>query len=290
VITLDYFNGQPQFVFSLNGGHGIYLDNWAIIDLAKGPRSRRDTFLEALRRVGSVLFSFANAAEIGGPRGASEAAVTDFLKAIGRYWVPFQMNAFRVEEREAAGRVDAPIATELFLRLAARRYIETASKPGAAALDASDLFDLSAVIPLAQAWHDDGAEAAELTRRLREGIELLATSAATPAEAADLKLPAHGADPGRRVGFVIHHLFRTLVKQAKSHRFKAGDGFDFCHAVMATAYASVATLDETWKQRVGLLPAEAQAPQVFYAPELDAFVDAVVALTPRAVITWRVTG
>jgi hypothetical protein len=51
-----------------------------------------------------------------------------------------------------------------------------------------------------------------------------------------------------------------------------GDGIDFAQAVVATAYASVATLDKHWMRRIECLPPNGLAP-VYRSPYLDKFVD-----------------
>jgi hypothetical protein len=53
---------------------------------------------------------------------------------------------------------------------------------------------------------------------------------------------------------------------------KKGDGSDFCHAVMASAFATAATLDKHWKRRVEGLPKPNQLARIYYQPELDKMV------------------
>jgi hypothetical protein len=50
---------------------------------------------------------------------------------------------------------------------------------------------------------------------------------------------------------------------------------DFCHAVMASAFSSVATLDKNWKRRVEDLPKPNGLPRVYYGPELGQMVSDV---------------
>jgi hypothetical protein len=47
---------------------------------------------------------------------------------------------------------------------------------------------------------------------------------------------------------------------------------DFCHAVMAGAFASFATLDKHWKRRVGGLPTPNGLAHIYFGPELDKMV------------------
>jgi ActR/RegA family two-component response regulator len=51
------------------------------------------------------------------------------------------------------------------------------------------------------------------------------------------------------------------------------DGIDFGQAVIATAYASIATLDKHWKRRVEtILPKPNKLAHIYYRPELDKMV------------------
>ena len=86
----------------------VYLDNDAIIDMAKGPQNRRDRFVEAIRTRGRLMFSMVNAAEIGGPKGASAQAVRALLDSIGACLLG-SSRAQSVEGRRegGAGRVAA---------------------------------------------------------------------------------------------------------------------------------------------------------------------------------------
>jgi len=47
---------------------------------------------------------------------------------------------------------------------------------------------------------------------------------------------------------------------------------DFCHAVLAAAFASVATLDKHWKRRIEGLPKPNKLARIYYSPELDNMV------------------
>jgi hypothetical protein len=71
---------------------------------------------------------------------------------------------------------------------------------------------------------------------------------------------------------VYGNLIRSLILEAKSYQLKKNDGLDFCHTVISSAFASVATLDKQWKRRVANLPKPNHAAQVLYANELDTMV------------------
>jgi hypothetical protein len=55
-----------------------------------------------------------------------------------------------------------------------------------------------------------------------------------------------------------------LVLEAKQFRLKKGDGLDFSHAVMGSAFASVVTLDKHWKRRIEGLPKPNQLAHIYY--------------------------
>ena len=63
-------DGHPFCEAELKERVGVYLDNDSLIELAKGQESRRQRFIGALRRGGTLLFSFTNAVEVAGPQGA----------------------------------------------------------------------------------------------------------------------------------------------------------------------------------------------------------------------------
>jgi hypothetical protein len=85
-------------------GLAIYLDNCAVIELAKHNRSRRKRFIRALQTgKADLMFSVTNAAEITGPQGKSREAVGTFLDAIGLHWFPVELAADTVVRREQSG-------------------------------------------------------------------------------------------------------------------------------------------------------------------------------------------
>jgi hypothetical protein len=65
---------------------------------------------------------------------------------------------------------------------------------------------------------------------------------------------------------------RGLISDS-GYQMKKGDGIDFCHAVMASAFANFATLDKQWKRRVESLPQPNRGTRIYYEPELGAMVD-----------------
>src|SRR6266849_10088552 len=92
--------------FTLNSsvsGPAVYLDNWAIYDLAEGDPYRRRRFIDAMHRGMDLLFSVTNAAELSGPQGRSAEAVRAFLDEIGPRWFPVDLNPIEVIQRELNG-------------------------------------------------------------------------------------------------------------------------------------------------------------------------------------------
>jgi hypothetical protein len=103
----------------------VYLDNWAIVALAKDQGQLRNRFLRALGNGSDVLFSVTNAAEIVGPAGASQSAIRDFFTAIGPYWIPVEgPGIVEVLEREAQGKGrESCIANDFLQKFFAGRNI-----------------------------------------------------------------------------------------------------------------------------------------------------------------------
>ncbi len=73
--------------------------------------------------------------------------------------------------------------------------------------------------------------------------------------------------------FALISLLRLLVLESRSHPFKKNDGIDFCHAVLASAYAHIITLDRQWKRRIRALPRPNGLAEVYYRAELNAFLE-----------------
>ena len=264
--------GKPFVESELTGRYGVYLDNDSLIDLAKGAPDRRQRFVNQIRAKGGLLFSLTNAAELAGPQGASAAAVRNFLDSLGAYWVPLELNPYKVMEKEAAGvsPAKAPVSDAFMLAYAQRRSYDL-SPGGSSILDLSEsFFRLSALLDWAQEERDQiRADAERMDDTLKAKIiDLRAAFEADPASL-DRLIPPILYDPQRPATFALAHLLRTLVREAKAYHLKKGDALDLCHAVPAAAYASVGTLDKQWKRRVDDLPRPNGLAKIFYRPELD---------------------
>jgi hypothetical protein len=88
----------------------------------------------------------------------------------------------------------------------------------------------------------------------------------------DQRFPALPFNPSKPATFAYVNLVRNLIINAKAQPLKEGDGVDFCHAIMASAFASIATLDKHWKRRVESLPKPNDLARIYYEPELDKMV------------------
>lgn len=107
-------------LFTLNASVNsavVYLDNWAIINLAKGQQSRRKRFIDALHSGLDLLFSVTNAVELSGPQGRSAEAVKAFLDEIGPRWFPGKLDPTEVIKGELRGDSQGAVCMdETFLK------------------------------------------------------------------------------------------------------------------------------------------------------------------------------
>ena len=278
-------DGKPVCVGELRG-LGVYLDNDSLIELAKGSDSRRQRFVDAIQGGGTLLFSWTNAAEIAGPLGASARAVSVFLDSIGPYWVPLELNPWRVIEKEQAGPVERAPVSEHFMEAYFQERAYALSPEGTELLDlsAESFFRLGVVLE----WVHEGREAIRQNARnidqaLRERLEQLRAEYESDPASLDRELPPIPFDERQPATFLWVHLQRMLVLEAKAFQFKDNDGLDFCHAVLAGAYGSVVTLDKQWRRRIEQLPKPNNVARVYYRPEVDELVDLLESLvTPRS--------
>jgi hypothetical protein len=273
--------GLPQFVAESTGPVAIYLDNDAIIELAKGPSERRDRFLQTLTAGGTFLFSATNAIEVGGPLGKSSATVRSFLGAIGANWIPLEMDFHAVMLREREGH-QAPAVSQAFMEAYFKqRAFEMDAGGQILDLTADRFFSLSPVVDWARESRDRlRSRTGEIANGLRTMVSRLRASY-EQGEPLDKLLPPITWDRRRPATFVCTYLLRTMVREAKAFQLTDHDGMDFCHAVVATAYGSIATLDKHWKRRVETLPTPNEAAVVFYRPELDEMVDHFAGVVAR---------
>lgn len=274
-------DGSPEIVAETRG-YSVYLDNDSLIGLAKRLPSRRQRFVDAVQGNGTLLFSWANAAEIAGPQGESADAVRAFLDSIGPHWVPLESNAWEVARKEAAGLTTRVAVSERFMRAYFEERVAELLPGGGTVRDLSsrDFFRLAAVLDWVQKNRDTvRSDGEKLDAALRNRLEHLRAEYDRDSTSLDRLLPSCQFDARFPATFVLVHLQRLLVHEAKGYKFMPHDGRDFCHAVMGAAYGSVITLDRHWKRRVQSLPSANDLARAYYVPELDQLVDFLESLS-----------
>lgn len=262
----------PAFKFNATvNGLAVYLDNWAVIDLAEGDSSRRKRFVDAVCTGGDLLFSVANAAQLAGPAGESVNIVRTFLDELGPHWFPVELNIAEVVEREQNGRSLAEsCASETFLREYFRDRMTDYSPASGRIIDLSEkFFRLGAVLDWVCPQRDAICKSsAKMDAVLKETMcEYRPEFKRNPSR---LGQRFRTFNPSSPATFAFGNLVRTLI--VESNQLKKGDGLDFCHAVMGSAFASVAALDKHWKRRVEGLPTPNGLAHVYSAPDLDKMV------------------
>jgi len=277
-------NGTPVVVAETEGA-GIYLDNDSLIALAmKEPASLRKRFVEALHTKATLLFSWTNAIEVAGPQWASSTdAVRAFLDSIGPHWIPLALNPWDVARREAAGLAAQAAVSESFMENYFKdRTYDLSQGNRVLDLSAEAFFRLGAVVDWVQERREKiRADAVRIDDELRTTLAALRADYERDAASLDrVLLPGH-FDERSPATFVLVHLQRLLVHEAKGYQFKKGDGLDLCHAVLAAAYGSLITLDKHWKRRVQALPDSEKLARTYYRAEIAELVATMEGLAPK---------
>jgi hypothetical protein len=281
-------------------GIAVYLDNWAIYDLAEGSVSRRNRFVSALKTGrADLLFSATNAAELSASKKNGIEKVRGFLDEIGPHWFPVELDTMKVCNRERASSVregSACMSRELFVDYIARRLRDLqATRGGAIALDEifrwtpsqlDELFGLGPmldwVVPERDSITKSKRELDEaLRRRILDGANKFRKDPAW----LDRFLPPIQFDQSRPGMFAFVHLHRILVRHVKNGmRIKHNDGTDFSHAVVGSAFSHFAALDTRWQNRIAEIPRPHKLARIYSAQQLDAMVRdiemLIVATTP----------
>lgn len=280
MISLTCIDGEVV-CFAETKGYGVYLDSDSLGELAKGCPLRRRRFIELLRRGGTLLFSITNAVELAGPQGASAERIRDFLDCVGPHWIPIELNPWEVVRREEKGLGGmAPVSEEFMLAFFQDRSYEL-SPGGEKILDISSehFFRLSSVLEWAQKYRVKIMEPWVAFDKQHE-IRIAGFRAKYEQDhrSLDLNLPPIRYDQRWPAKYVMVHLQRLLIQEWKSYKFKAHDGRDFFHAVLATSYASLGTLDKQWKRRVENIPKPNCLAKIYYRPEIDQLVSELESL------------
>lgn len=270
------------------GGIAIYLDNFAIKSLAKDDPSLRKRFVAAVNGGADLLFSCANAAEISGPQGASSLAIREFLDELGGHWYPVEMLLDTVMTREAAGEAPGKCCfagdlLQAYFTTQTSQYSPHSGK----VIDLSErFFRLGAFVDwLApqRKWFLDRTR--EFDADVKSKIDLLRTKARRNPGWIDAAFPQPQFNPSKAATFVYDCLVRNLILD-RGYQVRDGDGIDFHHAVLASAFANFAALDKQWKRRVESLPGPNTLARVYYQRELMSMISdiesAIIQLTISA--------
>lgn len=264
----------------------VYLDNWAIVALAKDSGPLRDRFLKTLTDGVDILFSVTNAAEIVGPTGASQEAVRGFLEAIGPYWIPIEgPDVVGVMAREAEGKgPESCIAHDMLHKFFAGRSIQLHGEQRLEIVG-PEFFNLAFFLDWLVPQRDEIRQTmGKFDSVLREKLRELRKAYERNKTRFGSVMPRPTFDAAAPATFCWNGLVRLLVLEGKAYQWKRGDSGDFCHALLAASYARFATLDKNWKRRVELLPTPNALALIYYEPELDRFVadvESAVAASPH---------
>jgi hypothetical protein len=263
-------NGKLDLFISI-AGPAVYLDNFAIKELAKGDASRRRRFLAAVNRGAELLFSVANAAELTGFQDGSFREVKAFLEEIGPHWFPVELDPLMVVRREQSGKkADQSCFSDKFMR----DYMgyRAAGKPLEQNISA-EFFRLGPIMEWLAPQRDSIAKGkADMDEALIRKIKEHRAKYEADSQWLETAFPTLAAYDVPPATFVYKNLIRTLILETKSYRLKRNDGIDFCQAVMASAFTSFATLDKPWKRRIESLPKPNRMASIYYSQELDKMV------------------
>lgn len=251
-------------------GPVVYLDNWAIYDLAEGDSARRRRFIAAMRSGMDLLFSVTNVAELGGPQGQSADAVREFLDDIGPRWFPVELSPIDVIQRELNGLDPNSVCiSESFLKSYVAHRMR--SRAGEIVILSDDFFCLGPILDYIGPQRDSLREGSkEFDKMIKNKMGMLRDRSKQDPVAFERVLPLVTFHPTRRAFFVYNNFLRIIASEADS--LKKGDGMDFCHAVMACAFGSFATLDKRWKRRAESLPKPNQLARIYSPLELEQMV------------------
>jgi len=261
----------------------IYLDNFAIISIATTRDvDLRRRFVSIFQNGADLMFSPTNAAELLGPQSPTTILpIRNFLDAIGPHWFPLEtvklLDVMKAEdEGESAGKA---CLSEWFLNqyFAAGniwRYGEQRS-----GLVEPDFFRLSLVLD----WLPGQRErmrvlGADFESSLRTQIMRMRKLYERDKRGFQRLFPRLKWQDNKPATFVYYSLLWQLVMEARAFQIKQGDGHDFFHSVMASAYSQFAALDKHWKRRIEMLPKPNRLATIYYEPQLNDLATAVEAI------------
>ena len=152
-------DGLPVIVAKLEGV-AVYLDNWAIIELANGDPKRRERFVNALKSCGSLMFSFTNSIELGEAEHEPASACARSWTKSARTGFPIELNPWTVMDREIAGQTNpTPCISTLFIETFTQDRMFEQSPGGSKVVDLSpeNFFTLTSVMKWANEKKDERA-------------------------------------------------------------------------------------------------------------------------------------
>lgn len=197
-----------------------------------------------------------------------------FLDEIGPRWVPAELSPIDVIDREMASTADqgSPCVSESFTKSFVVHVMRSFAPDSGKVIDLSDkFFRLGSVLD----WMDPQRESIHQSFQdwdnlMRSKVSAIANRAKQNPVWLNERFPRIPFHPVRRGFFVYQNLLRILADEGGL--IQKGDGMDFCHAIMASAYASFATLDKRWKHRVESLPKPNQLARIYGPSELNQMV------------------
>ena len=260
--VVSTFEGGVVVEARLQRQPAIYLDQDSLGDLARyKPRRRR--FLDIFEHKGTLLFSWTNAIDIAGPQSGTKERIHDFLDALGPYWIPLELNPYKVVRKEQGIEPSSgtPCVSESFLE---NYYISVKGSPPT----------LGRVVDLVHDKRDQVlANTTEIKDAVGQAVAERRSEYTRDPSCLDRMLPMVNWDPTRPTTFILRALERLVTREANSYTWMPNDGIDFVHAAIAGAYADLLLLDKQWKRRVLEVAPPRTYPWVFYRNELDQFLD-----------------
>ena len=193
-----------------------------------------------------------------------------FLDDIGPRWFPVELSPIDVIQRELNG-VDpnAVCISERFLKSYVAHLMRM--QTGKVIVLSDDFFCLGAMLDCLGPQRDSLREgSADFDDMLKKNMSTVRDRSKQDPMGLDRAFPWISFHPTRRAFFVYRNFLRIMAMDANS--LKKGDGMDFCHAVMACAFGSFATLDKRWKGRAESLPKPNQLARIYCPLELDQMV------------------
>jgi hypothetical protein len=225
----------PAFAINaMVNGLAVYLDNWAIIDLAKGDPGRRTRFIAAFHSGADLLFSVSNAVDLTGPQGASLEAVRMFLNEIGPHWIPVELDATEVVKREQSGATPSESCLSRnflkdYFNVRIADYLPKSGK----VMDLFDgLFSLGAFLDWVGPQRDSIRQSTgDLDSALIDKVAGYRAKYEVDNRWLDERFPAMPYSVSRPATSAYLNLIRGLIVENKSHTLVKSDGLDFCYTM-----------------------------------------------------------